>query len=342
MIDDLQFEKLDTIDAVIRQRCTEITHITVHEVLDRSGYPQLGRIMFSGVDLGAFIEPDVNDGDDTDNEDGEGDDDDDGESETLGDLARMDNGVTYAVLADAALRWIKHMADQNMVGQREGKFKVNLWKGKGDKVIYSSRFLCTNTDYEEPLVAVPAPTVPLPGPNPDTSPDPRTWRALGEGYQNFIALVQSSYQHLANLQNAHITSTSGQLARTQRSNENIVGELTKLKIGVFEAESSQRGDDGEGRVREELGKQFIAELGGLGRVLATAKFGLAPEMIELAEIVNASPELLEAMKNPAVKKILRDEKTRKELAALLVMAAQAGDAPANDADTQPNGQSAAA
>ena len=28
---------------------------------------------------------------------------------------------------------------------------------------------------------------------------------------------------------------------------------------------------------------------------------MAPEMIELAEIVNASPELLEAMKNPAVK-----------------------------------------
>ncbi len=38
---------------------------------------------------------------------------------------------------------------------------------------------------------------------------------------------------------------------------------------------------------------------------------MAPEMIELAEIVNASPELLEAMKNPAVKKILRGEKTRK-------------------------------
>jgi hypothetical protein len=105
---------------VIRQRCTEITHITVHEVLDRSGYPQLGRIMFSGVDLGAFIEPDVDDGDDNDEEDGERDGDDDEESETLCDLARMDNGVTYAVLADAAIRWIKHMADQNMVGQREG------------------------------------------------------------------------------------------------------------------------------------------------------------------------------------------------------------------------------
>ena len=79
------------------------------------------------------------------------------------------------------------------------------------------------------------------------------------------------------------------------------------------------------------------------RVLATVSFGLAPEMI----IVNASPKLLEALNNPAVKKILRDEKTRKvhpdrELTALLVMAAQAGDAPATDADSQPNGQSAAA
>ena len=341
MIDELQFEKLDTIETVIRQRCTQITHITVHEVMDRSGYPQLGRICFSGTDLQAFIEPETDDGedDDDDDRDGDGDGEDTDGEDTLGDLARMDNGVTYAVLADAAIRWIKHMADQNMVGQREGKFKVNLWKGKCDKVIYSSRFLCINTEYEEPVLAAPSPTVPLPTQYPDTSPDPRTWRALGEAYQNFVGLVQSSYQHIANLQSAHITSTGGQIARMQRTNENIVGQLTNLKIGVFEAESAQRGEDGEGRVGTELGKQFIAELGGLGRVLATAKFGMAPEMIELADIVNASPELLEAMKNPAVKRILRDEKTRKELAALLVMAAQAGEAPAN---TPPTSDSAAA
>ncbi len=340
MIDELQFEKLDTIETVIRQRCTQITHITVHEVLDRSGYPQLGRICFSGVDLAAYIEPDTDDGEDDDDEDRDGDGDgEDTDGDTLGDLARMDNGVTYAVLADAAIRWIKHLADQNMIGQREGKFKVNLWKGKGDKVIYSSRFLCTNTEFEEPVATAPAPTVLLPVPSPDISPDPRTWRALGEAYQNFVALVQSSYQHIANLQSAHITSTGGQITRMQRTNENIVGQLTNLKIGVFEAESAQRGEDGEGRVGTELGKQFIAELGGLGRVLATAKFGMAPEMIELADIVNASPELLEAMKNPAVKRILRDEKTRKELAALLIMAAQAGEAPAN---TPPTGESAAA
>ena len=175
MIDELQFEKLDTIDAVIRQRCTEITHITVHEVVDRNGYPQLGRICFGAVDLGAFVEPEDDDRDDPNDDRDDSNDDndrDDPNDDPLGDLARMDNGVTYAVLADAAIRWIKHMADQNMLGQREGKFKVNLWKGKGDKVIYSSRFICTNTEYEEPAVAVPAPTVPLPPLSPDTSPDP--------------------------------------------------------------------------------------------------------------------------------------------------------------------------
>lgn len=344
MIDDLTFDRLDAIEEVIRQRCTEITHITVHEVADRNAYPQLGRVCFSGVDLGAFIEPELgeacdNISDDGDDRDREGRDD---EEETLGDLARMDNGITYKVLSGSAIRWIEHLVGQNMIGEKEGKFKVNLWKGKGDKVIYSSRLLCTNLDYEEP-VTMPAPPTVLPTTFPDTAPEARTWRALGEGYTHMIALLQSSYQHLAALQNAHITNQSAQLGRAQRSTETVVGQLTNLKIGAFEIESHQRGDDGEGRVREELGKQFIAELGGLGRVLATAKFGMAPEMIELAEIVNASPELLDAMKNPEVRKILRDEKTRKELAALLLMAAQsAATPPAPPANTPPNGHSEAA
>ena len=320
MMDDLQFEKLDAVEAVIRERCSEITHITIHEVIDRSVYPQLGRICFGAIDLGAFIE--VEEEEEHDPE----------ELSELGDLARTDQGVSYAVLTDAAMRWVRHMAAQNMVGLREGKFKLNLWQGKGDRVIFSSRFLCMNPDFEEPPEAPPTPTV-LSTTFPDTAPEARTWRALGEGYTHLIALLQSSYQHLATLQNAHITSQSAQLGRAQRSTENVVGQLTTLKIGAFEVESNQRGDDGESRVREELGKEFIAQLGTFGRVFASAKFGMAPELIELAEIVNASPELMEAMKNPEVRKILRDEKTRKELAALLLMAAQAGAAPPATGDS---------
>jgi hypothetical protein len=336
MYDHLHFEKLDEIERVIRDHCADITHITVHEVADRNAYPQLGKVCFGAVDLGAFVEPDDVEDDDPseDDDESEEDGDDDTEDEPpgdLGDLAKMDGGVTYRRLADAAICWIKHLASQNMIGEKEGKFKVNLWRGKGDKVIYSSRFVATNLEWEEPAPIVVAPPA-IPVTFSEHAPDPRTWRALGEGYTHLIGLLQTSYQHLAALQNAHISNQSGQLVRAQRSIEGVVGELTKLKIGIYEVETLQRAEGGGGAspVGGELAKEFVSQLGSLGRLLASTKFGMPAEMVELADIVGGSPELQDALKNPAVLKVLRDEKTRKELAALLKLAAQADAAPAND------------
>lgn len=90
-------------------------------------------------------------------------------------------------------------------------------------------------------------------------------------------------------------------------------------------------------MREELGRQFISELGTLGRVVASAKLGLSPELVELFETVNASPELLDALRSPDVRRLLKDEKTRKELAELLKMAAAAPTEtpPANNPSPSP-------
>lgn len=46
-------------------------HITVHQVLDRNGYRQLGSIMFRGVDREGLIEPERDARDDKDEEEGE-------------------------------------------------------------------------------------------------------------------------------------------------------------------------------------------------------------------------------------------------------------------------------
>jgi hypothetical protein len=105
-------------------------------------------------------------------------------------------------------------------------------------------------------------------------------------------------------------------------------------VGTELAENEGREDEASSRVNQELGKQFISELGGLGRVFATAKFGMAPEMVELADIVTASPELMDAMRRPEVLKMLRDEKTRKELASLLVAASSVP--PSTDPPSTPN------
>jgi hypothetical protein len=109
-----------------------------------------------------------------------------------------------------------------------------------------------------------------------------------------------------------------------------------MRTGFVQAEREERDDAAGARVREELGKTFIAELGGLGRAIAASKLGVSPELAELAEIVTASPELADAIKSPAVRQMLRDEKTRKELAQLLTLAAQAADAGApSNAQTPP-------
>lgn len=232
-----------------------------------------------------------------------------------------------------------------MAGRATAKFKVCLWRPKGDALLHSARLLARNPihlDGDEgedfPLVAPPTPTVLAPAGPPAllVGPEERVWAALGDGYTRLIALAQGTYSHIAGLQNTAIVVLNGQNQRLQKLVEELSGDLIQLKIGAYEVESGRRTDDGEAKVREELGRQFISELGTLGRVVASAKLGLSPELVELFETVNASPELSETLRSPEVRKLLRDEKTRKELAELLKMAAAAtADTPPANNPTPP-------
>ena len=324
MFHHLQFDGLDETDQRVQQHRDDLGYLTVHEVLDRNRNEQLGRVYFNAVDLAPFLADD--------------EPDDGGE---LGDLSDVTGGPGSEDLARAAARWVRHVVATNMVGRAEAKFKASLWRPKGEGQFHSARFVCRNLEVDDtPGVAVPPPTVVPPQPTiGETLPEGRVWRALGEGYTHLIGLLQQSYAHLATLQNTTISNQNQQILRLQRVLEELMGELTKMRVGIAEVDVRRREDDGETKVREELGKQFISELGTFGRVVAAAKFGMAPELVELAEIVNASPELMEAMKSPEVKRLLKDEKTRKELAELLMMAAKT---PPPAANQTPPAASAAA
>jgi len=300
----LAYDGLEPIEQQIRRFGSEIGYLTLHEVLDRKTYEQLGRVDYDADSLGAWLAPDDEDDDDA-----------------LGDLDSPEPELPVA-----AMRWLRFQAEANMSGRDEAKFKVSLWKPKGGGVYFSARFVCRDTDRDDEPGPV-APTLPLPPPADDGAPEGRAWRALGDGYAHLAALFQQSYAHLAGLQNTTIGNQNAQILRLQRVLEEVAGELIKLKVGLHEVDSTHRSEDGEARIREELGKQFISELGTFGRVLAGSKLGLAPELVELSEIVSASPELAEALKTPEVKKMLRDEATRKELAALLQFAARGGATP---------------
>lgn len=317
---DITFEGLETTDRRLRELGEDLGYISLAEVTGRHSCEALGRADFSATDLAPYLV--------------------ETEPSEYGELAdAVDLGdPTGEDLARAASRWVRQVAASNMAGRGAAKFKVCLWRPKGDALLHSARFVARNPMHLEgdegedfPLVAAPPPTVVAPGPMPAliVGPDERVWGALGDGYTRLIALAQGTYSHIAGLQNTAIVVLNGQNQRLQKLVEELSGDLIQLKIGAYEVETGRRTDDGDAKVREELGRQFISELGTLGRVVASAKLGLSPEMVELFETVNASPELSETLRSPEVRKLLRDEKTRKELAELLKMAA------ATPAEAQP-------
>jgi hypothetical protein len=153
------------------------------------------------------------------------------------------------------------------------------------------------------------------------------WGALGAGHAQLIELTQKTYGHLATLQNLTINNQNTQILRMSKVIEDMAGERVKLIAGVAQEAETRRTEGEESRVREELGKHFISEVGTFGRVIAQAKFGMSPELVEIAELVSGTPELMETMKRPEVRALLRDEKNRKELAQMLALAA--GVAPSN-------------
>lgn len=331
----LAFDALEPIEKRIRQVRKDIAYITISEVVDRKKYEPLGRIDFNETELAPYAF------------DAEAEEPEFEEAGQLGDLgdppAPGDQAMRFA---DAGCRWIREMVANNMHGQEEGRFRLFVWRPKGDQIIFTARFGCTDTGYVAPTtpkeLAV-IETAPELLPNVvmtperqamlESLPSARVWAALGAGHMQLIELSQKTYGHLATLQNTTIQNLNQHGLRQGAQIEHLVGEHVKLRVGAVHVDEERRVEAGESRVREELGKQFISEIGTFGRVIASAKFGMPPEMVELAELVNGSPELLEAMKHPDVRRMLRDEKTRKELAVMLMMAAGAS-APANSPPAQ--------
>lgn len=315
------FPDLDAAERRIHQLREDIGYLVLGEVVDRNHTETLGRIEFSALALSPWLEqptPPLFE-----------------EAGSL-DLESLEAGPSLPDLARAAGRWIRESAGMNMGGRKECKFKVSVWRPKGEQQLMGARFTCEDTEFDEkpveeaPKVAnTPFPaTLPLPTPLPDTSPDSRHWRTLGDGYTHLIALLQQSFSHLAGLQNTTISNQNVQMLRLQKVLEELVGEMLKLRIGMAESHGQVVQESRETRVREELGKQFLSELGTFGRVFAASKLGMTPEMAELVEVIGACPELMEAIKNPKVRTMLRDEKTRKELAMMLQLAAN----PPSEAD----------
>ena len=170
--------------------------------------------------------------------------------------------------------------------------------------------------------------------DPETIPEARVWRALGHATEEFLGTVGRTYAGIIDLQARTVTHQATQLDKSQALVENLAGQLLVARQVQRTDETEQKVDERQLRVREELGKTFLSELGSLGRVLASSKLGVTPELVELGDIVSASPELAEAVRDPSVRALLKDEKTTRELAQLLRLAAHKSNGGGNSTPPQ--------
>jgi hypothetical protein len=326
-IRNLQFDGLDRLDAAILKLRDDIGYVSVEEVLTRNKTEMVGRAEFSITELAAFM-PTASDDEDED----------EALTPSLGDLTAPPTGPTSEDLAVAMTRFVRHTIAANMTGCPRRIFKVSVWRPKGGGQYRSGRVVCTDPDFDEDedlgfdepdapaaIAAVPAlPPAPAatvvgqPVLHVDFLPEGRPWRALSDGYTNLIGLLQTSYNHLANLHTATIDGQNKQNIRLHRVMEALVTELTNLRLGLTEQADGRQREAEESRLNGELKKQFVEQLGALGRAYVGSKTGVPPELAALAEVLQSSPELMEALRQPTTIELLKHEPTQKQLANMLM------------------------
>ncbi len=345
---DLVFNDLTEADRRIHELRGEIGYIALCEVVNRNSERTIARADFNTSHLASYLrddrpplsradrdalpdddeEPDT---DDADLDDGDEDAPDDGfAAPSLADLGIPDSSLpSLEQLAQAACRWVRYTAAANMGGERRREFKLRVFNPKGLRTLHACRFAVEDLDHATssagsvpPAIEPPPPTVPLTLPSPsDNLPEARSWQALSQGYANFVGLLQQGYAHLANLQNAALSNQDQRIQHLQHGLHALTGELTKARMGVAAADHLDRQESHQAELRAALGQQFIEQLGSVGRALTQAKFGVSPELVELGELVGKSPDLAAVLRDPRVRRLLQDEKTRKELVELLKAAA---------------------
>lgn len=319
----------DSTERYLRSCADQIAYAVLSEVVDRNRNLAAARVSIDEISLAPWLDGPKDDDVDPDDEFEQE------ESNELDD-GPTDHGADEAsgALVNAAMRWLRETVGGLMTGRTLVKFKLGLWAPGGKNLLHSARFEARNTIERRregleqappeavagPMPSPLTPSVPMPparpGPYP---PEERAWQALGDGYMRLIGLTQSAYAHVASLQSASIAALAEQNGRLHGVVEELSDDLRGIHIGSAQAVREGARDAAGAQVRATLGKQFIDQLGAIGRTLAASQGGIPPELTDIVQAISGAPEIVALLKSPSVLAILRDESKRTELAFLLKM-----------------------
>ncbi|MFN7134987.1 MAG: hypothetical protein ACK4N5_23125, partial [Myxococcales bacterium] len=252
------FQDLDPAQKRLAQHAEDIGYLILAEVTGRHNTEKIGRVDFTPTDLYAYLQPAEPPAEEFP-EAGQPDGDEDEEKDERTLEGTVDD-PTPLDLANAAFRWVRETAGENMNSLKRCKFKLSVWSPKGDKLLYCTRFSCENPDWmdddpdqDEPVERKPPALVHAPSgfammppgaASPagaavipqvrvapeaalamlmlDAIPEGRVWKALGGGFEQLLHLYQEGFGTLTRLQNTALGTHNTQILRNQKVLEDLM------------------------------------------------------------------------------------------------------------------------
>lgn len=158
--------------------------------------------------------------------------------------------------------------------------------------------------------------------NGENLPEARVWRALGGAVEDFVSTVIRAVTGLMDAEHRVAEHLADQLAKSWWLIEALTEQLLIERAERARLEGERRADDGAQQLRDVLVGKLLEELASLGQAMNAGRGDVPPELVEVFDRFAASPALVEAFCDPAVRAMLLDPSACEALARHLLEAAR--------------------
>ena len=239
---------------------------------------------------------------------------------------------TWDELKAAALRYIVTHVNNNLEARSSvNGFRLRAYSSKGEAVLTSLIFevrsasapamipsppsaspeetsLATRHNTQAPLL------LPLELLN---SRDPlAAYRALASYYAQFGQVLTNGLSNMMGISNDMLTGLYGQLKQSHKHRDDLVAAIVEMNMHREQRRDVSAANARDGDQRAALAEKALVQLTEAFKVIFTSQ-GMTPELAEVATIINAPPELMSALQNPAVRALMKKPKNLQGLALLL-------------------------
>lgn len=280
--DDITFENLTDLPERLIRVWETASYVTLLEVLDRQQTEQLAKLVLQSAE----IEPYCSEAE--------------AEETHVQQLARgVDN-------------WVRATVANQMYGRASARFKLMIWAPKGNRCLFSLRFGAVSTAWDDEPVPLPKPTDVEPSVTSNEDPD---W--LVRRVKNILAVSESSTHWLLQAcrsviadQQAHIRRQGQELSKL--FDAYLSEDRLTARVVTASTQEAERN-----RLRAELGKTTIEQLGKISSHVVAGWNKLDPELMEVLNVIQEDAELMTTLKSPKVRSFLKDPQARAALKRVL-------------------------